>query len=324
MLFPFAIIYDIVTRCRNWLYDLGWFKSHTFPAVKIISVGNLSVGGTGKTPMIQYLVRLGLEKKWSMAILSRGYGRKTKGIIEATQHTTSDDIGDECSMYVQEFGQSVPVFVSENRVEGVKAILARYPTIQLVLLDDGFQHRRLKPDFQILLTKFTRPFWKDFLVPSGLLRESRQGYRRADHMILTKCTEGAAGEIPVSIETSRTTIEYAMPKLLQGALETQVVGVSGLADNRLFFAHLSEQFSVQKVFGFKDHHDYTEVDVSEIVRVCKEKKATMLCTEKDMVKLRAFSELENISWGYIPVRVKFLSNESLLLEKIDELMQRIV
>src|SRR5882672_55290 len=161
LLFPFAFLYGLVTRVRNLLYDIGWKKSYAFQPA-LISVGNLNVGGTGKTPMIEYLVNL-LNGKYSLAILSRGYGRNTRGFLLAEMHDDATTIRDEPFQFYRKYGNQVSVVVCESRVEGITKLMKRKPDVQVILLDDAFQHRAVKALFSVLLTDFSKPFFNDYL-----------------------------------------------------------------------------------------------------------------------------------------------------------------
>ncbi|MDG1160530.1 MAG: tetraacyldisaccharide 4'-kinase, partial [Flavobacteriaceae bacterium] len=180
-LYPFSLLYDLVTRIRNLFYDLGFFKSKTF-SIPIIAVGNLSVGGTGKTPQIEYLIKV-LQNNYKIAVLSRGYKRKTKGFILIDGTHTSEDVGDEPLQFFKKFPK-VCVAVDENRVNGIRE-LQQKQSIDVVLLDDAYQHRKVKADCYILLTKFDDLYTDDFVLPTGNLRENKGGAKRAHIIIVT-------------------------------------------------------------------------------------------------------------------------------------------
>src|SRR5690606_8845834 len=184
LLFPFAVIYDIITRVRNRMYDRGLKPTTSFD-IPIISVGNLAVGGTGKTPMIEYLIRL-IKPHHPLATLSRGYGRRTTGLRIAGQTENADLIGDEPYQIHRKF-PDITVAVGEDRVYAVPVLLDQSPETRVILLDDAFQHRRIKPAFQILLTEYAKPFYRDYPLPSCRLRESREGASSADGVVMTKC-----------------------------------------------------------------------------------------------------------------------------------------
>ena len=190
ILFPFAILYDFVTRIRNFFFNTGIFHQTSFKT-PVIVVGNLSVGGTGKTPQIEYLIRL-LKNNFKTAVLSRGYKRKTKGFVLLNENHLAIDVGDEPLQYFQKF-KNIDVAVCANRVKGITNLI-KSNTPEVILLDDAFQHRKVKGSFYILLTKFDDLFMDDFLLPMGGLRESREGAKRADVILVSKCPENLTKE----------------------------------------------------------------------------------------------------------------------------------
>ena len=191
LLFPFSWLYYLITQIRNRLYDRGLKPSVKFE-LPVICVGNLTVGGTGKTPMIEHLIRL-LQNRFKVATLSRGYGRATKGIRIAGPSENASTIGDEPFQFYTKFGKRITVAVGEERALAIPTILQECSDTQIILLDDGFQHRKVSPGFSILLTDYHRPFYNDFLLPSGRLRESRWGAERADVIVVTKCPSAYIG-----------------------------------------------------------------------------------------------------------------------------------
>lgn len=183
LLYPLSICYGLIVHGRNLLFDFGILASKKFP-LPVISVGNLSVGGTGKTPHIEYLIKL-LIDNYKIATLSRGYGRKSKGFIEASIQNNVFDIGDEPMQFVNKFSEVV-VSVDEKRATGIQQLLATHPELQVILLDDAFQHRYVKPGLSILLTDYSRLYMADYLLPCGTLREFGTGAQRADLIVVTK------------------------------------------------------------------------------------------------------------------------------------------
>ena len=182
---PITIIYGAITILRNGFYRVGIFKSSKF-SIPIISVGNLSMGGTGKTPHTEYLIRL-LKDRYALFTLSRGFGRKERGFIIADENSTARQIGDEPLQYYKKFGKEIGVAVEANRVMGVMDICRIHPETQLVLLDDAYQHRAIYAGLSILITTYSEPFYADFLLPVGNLRELRHGKNRANVIIVSKC-----------------------------------------------------------------------------------------------------------------------------------------
>ncbi|MEZ4901493.1 MAG: tetraacyldisaccharide 4'-kinase [Spirosomataceae bacterium] len=185
LLWPLSVIYRLLTQLRNFLYGKNLLSSYQ-SSIFTISIGNLTVGGTGKTPHIEYLIRL-LNRQYQLATLSRGYGRKTKGFRQATSISTAFDIGDEPLQIYQKFGDSIPYFCVREASYWVTKNRKNREKPQVVLLDDAFQHRAVVPHFQVLLTDYGRLFYQDKVLPLGLLRESKQGAKRADVVIVTKC-----------------------------------------------------------------------------------------------------------------------------------------
>ena len=315
LLSPFAILYDFITRCRNWFFDIGILKIHRFPDLKIISVGNLSVGGTGKTPMVEYLIRWMIMRNQKIAVLSRGYGRKTKGVRVAESFDSPRTLGDEPFVYYKYFGKKIKVVVAERRVEGIRKIKLAFPEIRIILLDDSFQHRSLGVDFSILLTTVAKPFWKDFPMPVGKLREARKGWRRADFLILTKADSDTSVPNKFNIPNAVTCVNYESPRMMSGILKDQIFAIAGLADNQPFFDHIRMAYSLTDVRGFSDHHNYSEKDIQLFLD--KSSDVSILTTSKDAVKLSSFNQMKKVSWGYIPISVKFAKGEELLEQELE-------
>ena len=202
LLLPFAILYGLVVWIRNWLYDKNIFRSTSF-GLPLICVGNLSVGGTGKSPMVEFLV-MHLKNHYKVATLSRGYKRKTKGYALATDDTTALDIGDEPMQFHQKF-PDVPVAVGEERIVAIPQLLHDRPETQVIILDDAFQHRALKAGLNILLTDYNNLFTRDFFLPTGDLRDTQGSYKRADIIVVTKSRPD------LSAERKREVIEEIKP-----------------------------------------------------------------------------------------------------------------
>ena len=185
LLAPAAFLFHGITAARNFLFDRGLIHSQKSP-IRTLVVGNLSVGGTGKTPFVEFLVRK-LRDEVALGTLSRGYGRKTQGFIQVLPTSTAAEVGDEPLQLFTQFKGEIPVFVGEDRVGATQKIKKYRPDLQLLVFDDAFQHRKLNSDFRIVLTPYSTPFSKDYLLPMGRLRESRSGAKRADVVVVTKC-----------------------------------------------------------------------------------------------------------------------------------------
>jgi tetraacyldisaccharide 4'-kinase len=311
LLFPFAIIYDLITTFRNWAYDLGVFKVHRFEQIQIISVGNLSVGGTGKTPMVEYLISKGILNGKKMAVLSRGYGRKTKGLRVVNESDSATEVGDESYGYFLKFGNKVKVVVAESRVVGINHIINEYPDIQLVILDDAFQHRSVKPNTSILLTTYQRPFWKDFVIPAGRLREKRSGAKRADAVIVTKCPETYTHLRAATGVVAFTSVGYGDAVMQRHVLASRrIVALAGLANNEPFFKFLKTQFELVKTYSFRDHMVYDEQNLKAVIGSAVENNAAIITTFKDAVKLMKIQSMDDVAWGYIPIEVNFHEGEA--------------
>ncbi len=339
---PLAGLYWAVTSFRNHLFNIGYTPSLAFEPL-IISVGNLSVGGTGKSPMIEYLVRM-LREEHALAILSRGYKRKTSGIRIAGEKDNAYTLGDEPYQFYRKFGKNklqhtkeVVVAVGEERILAIPEILHHHPEISIILLDDAFQHRKVKADLQILLTTYQQPFYQDRILPLGWLRESRKGAKRADVVIVTKCPEGlkeeesrektaavqayAGKEVPVFF----TGIQYQSPEQVfeqNLVLKQPVLLFSGIAQADLFETYVRRQFSVSEHIRWEDHHRYSELDAQKIREAMKRSGAkSILTTEKDMVKLIEPSQAalwKSMPLYYLPIQSIFLDNEKAFQQYISE------
>lgn len=307
LLFPFSLMYGWVGWCRNKLYDWKVLKSTSFEGVQLIGVGNLSSGGTGKTPHVEYLVKQ-LKEDQKVAVLSRGYKRKTKGFVLATAECTAMDIGDEpMQMYRKFETDGVTVAVCENRVEGVRKLLQLKPGIEVIVLDDVFQHRRIEVNEMILLTDFNHLFTKDYVLPMGNLREFRKGYQRADWIVVTKCPKGLSEQRKAKIieairPFSHQKVSFSFLKygnlysfsdnslLLEWENIECVLVVCGIAKPERMMEYVSSKSENIDNLFFGDHHDFSLVDLEQIHAKFEALKGTLehkfiLTTEKDAVRL---------------------------------------
>ncbi len=323
ILFPFAILYRMITGFRNHLYNINYQKSFEFEA-NVISVGNLSVGGTGKTPMVEYLIRL-LNPTFKVATLSRGYGRKTKGFLEVQKGHLAKDVGDEPLQFFLKFGVDVSVNVIEERAWGIPNILMNHEDTDVILLDDAFQHRSVIPSVNLLMTTFGQPFYQDFLLPMGRLRESRRGANRSDIVVVSKCPDAMTKDQMDHMisEIARytnapvffTKTKYGTPIAWynEGTLpqESPVVLVSAIAGPLEFEEYASEAWQVIKHFQFRDHHKFTGKECRAIAAFAEKHSASIVCTEKDFTKLRDFtSEWRNLQLFYLPIEIEFVNNKA--------------
>lgn len=332
LLFPFAVLYDAITRFRNHLFNIGHLKSFEFQT-NVISVGNLTVGGTGKTPMVEYLIGL-LSENLHVATLSRGYGRKTKGFRVGNLNTTKvSDIGDEPFQYLLKYGNHVDVYVGEERAWAIPSILFEKPETEVILLDDAYQHRSVKPSLSILLTKYSNLFTDDFLLPLGRLRESRKGAGRADIIIVTKCPE-RTDQVEICQKIDRytkeqkpvffTSVRYGNPVRFYGMHQSEInkskfILISGIASADDFEDYCQQQFDVVDHLRFSDHHHYKIKDIDKIKSLSSNQQVIFLTTEKDFVKLREFEkELGDLPFYYLPIEIVFQNNKS----EFDELVKK--
>jgi tetraacyldisaccharide 4'-kinase len=323
LLLPFAGLYRMITGLRNRLFDLGLKPSVKFD-LPVISVGNLVAGGTGKSPMIEHLVRL-LSNKYKVATLSRGYGRKTKGLRIGNSLDNASTLGDEPFQFYRKFNDKIIVSVGEERALAIPNILHVYPETNVVLMDDAFQHRFVRPSFSILLTDFSKPFYKDYLIPAGRLRESRGGADRADVIVVTKCPTQISDDTFMAMEreirkyTSKrvfySKIRYGYPVAFGGHQQTMkenVILVSGIANPESLVNYVKSGYTLIKHFSFKDHHNYSFKDLEELYQFSKaHPEASLLTTEKDMVKIdteQLKQLIVQMPLFYLPIETEFLKD----------------
>ncbi|MFT4032094.1 MAG: tetraacyldisaccharide 4'-kinase [Siphonobacter sp.] len=317
LLLPFTWLYGTITDIRNQLYDQHFFTSTTTELLTI-SVGNLTVGGTGKTPQIEYLIRL-LQQRYQLATLSRGYGRRTRGFRIVGKQDTPETVGDEPLQVYQKFHNIIQVTVGEKRVEALRKIQQQLPQVNLVLLDDAYQYRALMPHLSLLLTDYNRLFYKDFSFPAGNLRERRKGARRADALIVTKCPDGLSADEKITIYQKINLYKAAnVPIFFSGIRYSNPIQadthepvrdtsqpfvlVSGLARPELFEHYARKNYTIVKHLAFADHHAYSAIDWNTIVAAGGK---AILTTEKDAVKLNALNKGE-LPLYVLPIETYFL------------------
>ncbi len=314
ILYPFSLPYQAITSLRNLAFEKGLLSAKTFPK-RIVGIGNLSTGGTGKTPMTEYVLRL-LEGNGKTAVLSRGYGRKTRGFLEVNQNDDVHRVGDEPLQLKSKFTETI-VAVDERRARGIEQLLQLHGGINTIILDDVYQHRSVKPGLMILLTAYGSPFFNDFSLPAGDLRESRQGAKRADLVVVTKCP-AAIGvdemeEICRRIRRYTTStvffstltydgFVYGTKKILLETLKNKpVTVVSGIAKPAPFIKYLKDQGLSFEHKAYSDHHNFSPSEIKML-----DTKACVLTTEKDYVRLKP--NLSRADLYYLPVRHQFLDN----------------
>ena len=324
LLYPFALLYGAVVWLRNRLYDSGFFSSVEF-SVPVVSVGNLSVGGTGKTPHVEYLIRL-LQYQYKVATMSRGYKRRTQGFLLADENTNALRIGDEPMQYHMKFPE-VSVSVAEERMTGVPLLVQKVPDVDVVLLDDAYQHRSVKPGLNILITDFSKPFYEDFILPYGRLRESRKAYRRADIIIVSKCrpelSKADAGEIIKKIKPLAhqhvffSSIEYDQPydffsKETLTLERSHVVLVCCIAKPEPLVNYLQKNAKDVHVLSYPDHHYFLSKDMEEIKEAFNNWNVAdkiIVTTEKDATRLHLQTEklkAMNVRVAVLPIKVHIL------------------
>lgn len=321
ILFPIMPIYYLATSLRNKLYDFGIKKSvaYNFP---VICVGNLSTGGTGKTPVIEYLIHL-LKDNYAVATLSRGYKRKTKGFVLADKKTTVELIGDEPYQFYNKFKNQILVAVDSNRNNGINTLQSINKSLDVILLDDAFQHRKVKAGFNILLTTYKEPYFKDFVLPTGNLREPRIGAERADVIIVTKCPENISDfekkEITASLKKKSnqhvffSTITYSkfvysFDKKLKISDLKKFSLVTGIANAVPLVNYLKETHLDFEHLNFKDHHVFSKQEITYL-----ETKEQILTTEKDYMRLKHYKTLKDKLF-YLPIEITI--DKSTLFNKL--------
>ncbi|WP_018613538.1 tetraacyldisaccharide 4'-kinase [Segetibacter koreensis] len=333
LLFPFSLLYGLIIKIRNYLFDKNIIKSASFN-LPIIAVGNLSVGGTGKSPMVEYLLAL-LKNKYKVATLSRGYKRKTKGYALANAETTALEIGDEPMQFHRKF-PDVAVAVGEERIVAIPQLLQDCPETEVIILDDAFQHRSIRPGFNILLTQYGDLFTRDFFLPTGDLRDEPSSYKRADVVIVTKCpgnlSQEERDEIKKEIKPFPhqkiffTTIHYGLPyHIVTGSekaitLNDEVLLVCGIANPAPLKNYLSQTAKTYNQLSFSDHHIFTIDDIKEIQKKFNDlavDQKMIITTEKDAVRLMKFNgELINMPVFVLPVQHKFLFDGGIQFDDI--------
>lgn len=335
LLFPLALLYGFVMMIRNLMFDYGILRSEKF-STPVISVGNLTFGGTGKTPHIEYLINL-LKDKFPVATISRGYGRKSEGFIIASVKSSAKYIGDEPLQYVNKFS-TIKVAVDEKRVRGIKKITSIFPSVKVVLLDDAYQHRWVKPGLSLLLTDYHKLYSEDHVFPSGWLREFRSGAARADIIIVTKTPKIFS---PI---TKRRIIDDLKPLPQQKIFFSYIrygepvpafndniwpeklsylLLFTGIANDYPIREHLSRKCTNLIVLKFPDHHQYTESDLEKIRKTWEDlptMKKALITTEKDIMRLKSAETnifAKNLPLYYLPIDIEFHGSDK---ESFDNLV----
>ncbi len=331
VLLPLSLIYGFIIYIRNRLYDYGFFKSTQFN-IPVLSIGNITVGGTGKTPHVEYLADL-LKSEFKVATLSRGYKRKTKGFILADNQSTAKEIGDEPRQIKQKF-PDIEVAVDTKRVRGIQMLLQKNKELDVILLDDAFQHRQVQTNLSILLVDYARPIDKDFMLPLGNLREQAFEKKRASIIIITKAPQNIKPiERRIIFNELRpypfqdvyfTTFDYGnLTPVFNNTsskisdVEPHVLIVTGIANPKLLENHIKENISkkISKI-QFPDHYDFKNSDLKIIEQkfnTIGSSNKIIITTEKDAMRLHKFTNIaDNLknSFFYIPINVRFLNNKT--------------
>jgi len=341
LLLPFAFIYTFITDFRNYLYDNGTKKSHAFDRF-IISVGNLTAGGTGKTPFVELLIRM-MKDQYQLSILSRGYKRKTKGFRIAGSDDDSTTLGDEPFQYFSKYGNKIKVAVGEKRALAIPQIIVTEDEIEVIILDDAYQHRSVKPNLNILLNDYTRPFYTDYVIPAGLLRESRKNAKRADIIVVTKCPDALdAGEMnnvreqihrysKKNVPVYFSGIRYLKPQRVFGTQQfsKNIFLFSGIGNTAPLQQYVEEHFNLLNYKRFPDHHSFTSEDLKALARTFNEINSMdkcLLTTEKDMVRLMSMKEeagfLLDYPVFYLPIELYFLENGDFFADYLNNVVGR--
>ncbi|MEJ5267239.1 MAG: tetraacyldisaccharide 4'-kinase [Bacteroidales bacterium] len=340
LLFPFSFFYGTIVRIKNFLYDFNILKSSQFD-IPIISVGNISVGGTGKTPHVEFLVSI-LQKDFKPAVLSRGYQRKTKGFREVKVGDNYLLSGDEPLQIKEKFPEII-VAVCENRKIGIKKIIELHPETDLIILDDAFQHRRVKPGLSILLINYNKPIKDDHLLPIGRLREPANSSHRADILIYTKCPEKItsierriiAQDIKIfpyqSLYFSKIIYQNPVPVFESDLIQRindldkyKVIIITGIANPEQFVNYISTYTKNYQHLKFPDHHKFKKSDFEELLKLEKQNddKKIIITTEKDAVRIKNSEifpeELKSLLFC-IPIKIEVVGDEKEKIELIKKI-----
>ena len=311
LLFPFAVLYGLIVCLRHWCYNVGIFKVHTF-VVPTICVGNIAVGGTGKSPMVEYLIQK-FQNRHKVAVLSRGYKRKTKGFLLADKTSTVLDLGDEPFQFWQKY-KDIILAVCANRVEGIQKICSLPTPPNLIILDDAFQHRPVKAKFNIVLTAYAQHLTDDWLLPVGRLRDVVSRVQQADIVVVTKCppTLSVAERTAITQKLQQHTIApiafativynqqvYGKEKLipLEMFIQEPFTLVTGIANPKPLLSFLIDKDATFEHLNYPDHHHFTNKELEQL------QSKRILTTEKDYVRLQP--HLQNLY--YFPIAMQFLT-----------------
>jgi tetraacyldisaccharide 4'-kinase len=316
LLLPFSIPLWVWTFARNLLFDLGVLRvtKHEF---FVVSVGNIRVGGSGKTPMVDYLIKI-WGKDYCAGVLSRGYGRKSKGFFWVEEDSPEREIGEEALLIKRRNGRHIVSAVSENRNSGAGKM--KIKGLDVLILDDAYQHRYIHRNVNLLLSGFQNPFFNDHLLPAGMLRETKFGAKRADALVITNSPVDLSKDHAEIFESkSKKYLDPGIPVFFSflelgrpiplfdngKSMKEDCVLISGIANPKQFEESANTLFRVVKHFAFSDHQEYNQKNIGEIVSFLESGRYTLLTTEKDAIKLEAQDELSSFPVYYLPISVKF-------------------
>lgn len=325
LLLPISILYGFGVSINNLLHRYKLLKSIGF-SLPVISVGNLTVGGSGKSPHVEYLIRL-LQPHIRVGVISRGYGRKSKGFQWVNVRDRSSHTGDE-PLQIKRKNPDIPIAVSESRSFGIPKMVGKYPQLQTLIMDDGFQHREVSPFLNILLTEYSSPYFKDFLLPVGRLREWPSGAQRADVIVVSKCpvdlTEKEAEEFVKKLKPRSgqkvffSYLKYGQAYFLFNPRQKlvdkpggEVILLTGIANPQPLIDHLNDRVDRLHSLEFPDHHDYSAYDLGQLKKTYDQlemKVRFVVTTEKDAVRLEPHARFLNDNKIYVfvqPVEVAF-------------------
>lgn len=328
--YPLSLIYNLITACRNLFYGWGIFRSFK-SGTPTICVGNLSTGGTGKSPHIEWLISM-LESRKKLAVLSRGYRRKTKGYILASLDSTVNEIGDEPMQFKQKH-PNIQVAVDENRVRGIQNIIQKFHP-DVILLDDAYQHRKVESGFKVLLTEFQKPFFKDYVLAAGNLRENRMGAGRSDVVIVTKCPEDIT-DVQKAYFKKKIKFYTKSPVLFShivyqdlksiwgednaGEAYTHVIALTGIAKPSLFVKRVKEIAKNVQHHRFPDHYSFKLGDIKQLrasFEALESDSKAIITTEKDAMRLLEFKEeLTGLPIYYWPIAIHMEDSEMTIFEE---------
>jgi tetraacyldisaccharide 4'-kinase len=326
LLFPFSLVYALIIWIRNKFFDKGWISSSSFN-LPLIGVGNLSAGGTGKSPLVEFLLSH-LQHRYGIAVLSRGYKRKTAGYALANEHSTALEIGDEPMQFYKKF-PSVTIAVGEERIVAIPQLLHDVPATEVIILDDAFQHRYVRPGLNILLTDYNNLYTRDWFLPTGDLRDLPSSYKRADILIVSKCpsdlSEEQKSELIEEIKPLEnqhiffTAINYGtayhlITKLRKGIGDkTEALLISGIANPKPLKKYLADHTEAYYEMLYSDHHIFTIDDLKEIRKRFESipsSNKVIVTTEKDAMRLDKFRQaLTEFPVYVIPIEITFLFND---------------